>query len=865
MALDLLERAAVLDSIDPVISFNRALVLERLHLVGEAGEQWERIAANAPAGLSDEARPHASTQSRLDRGTTNRAALLAAPPTAAVPASLLVTMVDQEPETIREFALDVLLPSWGDSIIGGQPVAAQRSLALARRLGEALVRERGDSTVSAAANAVDQGSDTLRVGAALAALGLARRRFDAGERETTRAFFQKAAALPALALSAWPSLYLGVLDLYEHRYADADRRFSQLAAATEGTSLITLRARTLWASALSLARQDHPEEAIGGYLAAIALFERAGERTNVAVMEQQLADMYAHTGDIPRAASSFLRAARAFTARRDRGTLQGFLQSFAAFELRSDRAYGAVAILREAVRVSRRTGRSSDPPEALARLAAAELRVGRLGDAGAHLRSARALLDSIPSPMMRAAEETEIARVEARLLTGPDAVAKLDTVAAYYTRLGIPYDLAPTLVQRADARLAIHDTTGAEQDLDRALALVSQRAQRLDVIAAAAAREVERGVFERRIAIRLERGDSAVALLEIDGQRSWRTARGPAVRIRRPGAGQAIVAYAVLPDRLVRWTVTSRGISTRVTPIAERELAAKVARFTTSVRRGDDSQRLLRQSEDLHTLLIGAGADSLDSDTRIALIVDPTLANLPFAALRNPATRRMLVEDHELQYAFGIREGLDGLARSLTISEPKLALAGDFAAAGLPRLPQSAAELESIRSLYPGARVLRGDSVTRPNVTSGLRSASVFHFSGHAQTAPAGMLGSRLVLAGSPPNTMESGDIARLDLRHLRLVVLSACETLTLLQSGSYRMDGLAESFLAAGAGGVIGSSWPVEDTSTGALMAELYRGIRQGLSIAAALRAAQLASVRSTTDPARSLRTWAAFRYMTR
>jgi len=78
-------------------------------------------------------------------------------------------------------------------------------------------------------------------------------------------------------------------------------------------------------------------------------------------------------------------------------------------------------------------------------------------------------------------------------------------------------------------------------------------------------------------------------------------------------------------------------------------------------------------------------------------------------------------------------------------------------------------------------------------------------------------------------------------------------------------MDGLAESFLAAGAGGVIGSSWPVEDATTGALMAELYRGIRQGLPIAAALRAAQLVSARDTNDPARGLRTWAAFRYMTR
>jgi CHAT domain-containing protein len=72
----------------------------------------------------------------------------------------------------------------------------------------------------------------------------------------------------------------------------------------------------------------------------------------------------------------------------------------------------------------------------------------------------------------------------------------------------------------------------------------------------------------------------------------------------------------------------------------------------------------------------------------------------------------------------------------------------------------------------------------------------------------------------------------------------------------------LAEAFLAAGAGGVIGSLWAVDDAGIIRLMTRLHRELAGGRPPAEALRIAQLAALHQPAVPAS---TWAAFRYLTR
>jgi CHAT domain-containing protein len=75
-------------------------------------------------------------------------------------------------------------------------------------------------------------------------------------------------------------------------------------------------------------------------------------------------------------------------------------------------------------------------------------------------------------------------------------------------------------------------------------------------------------------------------------------------------------------------------------------------------------------------------------------------------------------------------------------------------------------------------------------------------------------------------------------------------------------MAGLTAAAIHAGADGVIGSLWRVDDRQTRALMLALHRAYRRTGDAAAALREAQLSLLRSGDTALSSPAAWAGFRY---
>jgi len=74
-------------------------------------------------------------------------------------------------------------------------------------------------------------------------------------------------------------------------------------------------------------------------------------------------------------------------------------------------------------------------------------------------------------------------------------------------------------------------------------------------------------------------------------------------------------------------------------------------------------------------------------------------------------------------------------------------------------------------------------------------------------------------------------------------VVLSACDTALGKQVAGEGMIGLTRGFMYAGARGVIGTLWKVEDFATAKLMTAFYKAMETNhMSPAQALRYAQLA-----------------------
>jgi CHAT domain-containing protein len=109
---------------------------------------------------------------------------------------------------------------------------------------------------------------------------------------------------------------------------------------------------------------------------------------------------------------------------------------------------------------------------------------------------------------------------------------------------------------------------------------------------------------------------------------------------------------------------------------------------------------------------------------------------------------------------------------------------------------------------------------------------------------------SGLALAGANREPTEDEDdgiltaeeVQNLDLRGVRLAVLSACETGLGEVAGGEGLLGLQRAFQVAGARTVIASLWKVDDVQTRALMERFYRNLwEKNMTTAGALREAQL------------------------
>ena len=167
---------------------------------------------------------------------------------------------------------------------------------------------------------------------------------------------------------------------------------------------------------------------------------------------------------------------------------------------------------------------------------------------------------------------------------------------------------------------------------------------------------------------------------------------------------------------------------------------------------------------------------------------------------------------------------------------------------GVASLRFAREEAETVVDLYHRQANFAGQvtflletAATLDAVSAALPDRAVLHFAGHGAFNAGAPLDSGLLLADGAMLTLRQvRDTAALD--SARLVVLSACQTgLTDFRELPDEVIGLPAGFLAAGAAGVVGSLWPVDDRSTALLMTNFHRRMLAGASPAEALRAAQL------------------------
>ncbi|HKP76094.1 MAG TPA: CHAT domain-containing protein, partial [Longimicrobiaceae bacterium] len=300
------------------------------------------------------------------------------------------------------------------------------------------------------------------------------------------------------------------------------------------------------------------------------------------------------------------------------------------------------------------------------------------------------------------------------------------------------------------------------------------------------------------------------------------------------------------------------------------ELSRVAEQLRAALQRGDEEPSFRPQLAWLYERLVRPVADRLGRPgTPLVLVTDGDVPADLFPALYDGRRGRYLVLDHSLRFVPALR---DAAAAAPAAATPvRAVIAGDpafdsVAHPGLERLPEAGAEARSVAAFYPGATTLRGREATRGALLSALARAQVVHFAGHAVFNDEHADRSYVVLAPDRgPGALgivTAAELQALRLGGVRVVVLSACETLRSRSGRSGGFAGFAAALLGAGAGGVVGGSWKVEDRASRRIMVEFHRAYRESGDAATALRKAQLVMLRSPDPALSSPATWAAFRY---
>jgi CHAT domain-containing protein len=307
-----------------------------------------------------------------------------------------------------------------------------------------------------------------------------------------------------------------------------------------------------------------------------------------------------------------------------------------------------------------------------------------------------------------------------------------------------------------------------------------------------------------------------------------------------------VIEYALLKDRLLIWLLTDKLSTVRSVPIKRADLELKVETVLKQLRSNRDSDSLLRE---LGRLLIEPVAGFLDPKRTIVIIPDRALHGLPFAALSRPDKNEYLIQEFPIVVSPSLTYFL--AANEHSAETTRNAIVGFGSQNG------DSSELKELNALsvfYDTRKLYAGQQVNKPTFLSEMNKATIFHYAGHSATDAVDPLRSSILLDGnrSGPNSVTAVDISRQRLARNAVVILSSCDSSVGNSRDGIGVRGLTSAFLIGGAGAVVGSLWPVEETSTADLMIRFHRAFaKEHMPVAQALREAQLSFLQSSPQRA--------------
>jgi CHAT domain-containing protein len=337
-----------------------------------------------------------------------------------------------------------------------------------------------------------------------------------------------------------------------------------------------------------------------------------------------------------------------------------------------------------------------------------------------------------------------------------------------------------------------------------------------------------------------------------------------------------LVMYAVLPAKLLVWSISRDGIAVFEENISAGTLEADVREYVEALqeRTAEEDGDTRSSGMKLYRVLLAQVVKHIAPGQKICIIPDKFLHGLPFAALISPETGKFFIEDWTVFYtpSLNVLRHCSEIARDKAGAREESVLSignPTFDHHSYPNLlPLRAAEREAteIAGLYGNSSPLIGPQATKQNILSAIVSAEIIHFAGHYVIDESSPLSSKMLLAAvdsrdaADDSVLPASEILRHKFERTKLIVLSACQT---GMEKYYRGEGaigLSRTFMAAGVPLIVASQWPIESDSTTNLMIDFQRIRRSGLPTADALRRAQLNILSGPDKTHRLPYYWASF-----
>jgi CHAT domain-containing protein len=859
----------------PAALFNEALATQRLFPETTAADAWRRfVAAETDQAWRNEGEER--SRSRADTFAVPSGANASVPFSSEKGAQFLAA---------RAHLFDKLLTQWARTCIAertGDPLAALSGSivdVVAEITKQSADRYPADVAAWLTAGPTATRCDPRRAAAYLQ-LDAGRRLYNEDRQAEALPIFESLAksALRESPMESEALIFAAPLQYLAGKHFEALEACGRVAALSQKRRYLAILGRAEYIRGWAAHDQSRFQMAFDAYSAALRHYEAASDLEGAAGTQTVMASLLDGVGEYEAAWQRREVALLAATMVKPSRATYSIFSEAAKAALRDGLYEVGVAFAQHAIDEASLDRSANRVAEASLDRAANAIRIGPAAGADRDLAVARAQLPRAASVADTTRLQAKLALVEASVNTEPGHVIPRVTEAIdSYAATGSDIVQAKLHLARGRAYLLRHDEVAAARDFETGIVSFERaRASLRDPSRRISYFDEAWELFDEAVALLVKQHRFDEALHVVERQRgrvlreritAMQDAQGPSMR---PPDGAAIIYYVLLPTSVVVWVIDSHGNRPVVIARTRSEVEHLAHAFTHVVRSNGLTAQQQAAGAALYEVLISPLRALLGANRRLFIVADPLLQNIPFAALWHEASGRYLVEDFEIAMLPGLAVVTTDTASQVTSNTPAVFVAaatgGSSFGLRLPNLPRVIEETRQVSDMYVHARLLNGDYADAAALLRELAGRRIFHFAGHSIVNPDAPHLSRLVLSGnSSSQSIYAYEFEQLDLRHLDLVVLSACDTAT---GRSHRSEGvvsLARSFLQAGVPAVVSTLWTIDDDVALRLFTDFHRQLLRGANTPRALASAQRAMINDSNGIVRSPTNWAAVIDVTR